>query len=683
MHERDPHGVAEDFCMRIFLLAAATAASWPVWAQSSLPPVVVTGNPLRSDEIATPASVLAGTGLVLRRASTLGETLDGLPGVTSTYFGPNANRPVIRGQDGDRIRILSNAATVLDASGLSFDHAVPIDPLIVERIEVLRGPAALLYGGSAIGGVVNAIDNRIPKAPTEGLSGAFEARAGGAAGERSLSALVEGSGGGFAWHADAFGRRSEDLRVPAFEVPIADAESERRRRVVNSAGDAHGGALGGSWFWDRGQLGASVDSYRNDYGIVVEEDIRIRMQRDRLALAGEWRPAAAFVQTLRAQLSRTDYTHREIEGDGSVGTTFRTDGSDGRAEAVHRPVTVGGGQREGSWGLQFDASSFSALGEEAFVPSTRTRQDAVFALEKWTWGPGGHLTAGVRAERVKVRSEGDRDPAEPQFGPADARSFTPFSASFGAVVNLGKSWQLTSSLASTERAPTSYELYANGVHAATATFERGDPDQRLERGRNADLALAWRSGEHRVRIGVFESRFSNYILLAATGEPDFVDDEGEAVPVFAFTGVRARLRGMEAEGQWRILDGASKVDVEVRVDRVRGSELDTDEPLPRIPPLRDIVGLNIAAGPWTARAEIQHAADQTRVPRYDVPTDGWTLVNLSASYTLRVGRSDALLFARVHNVGDRLAYSATATGTVRPLAPLPGRALLMGVRAAF
>ncbi len=669
--------------MRHFLLAASIAASLPAWAQSTLAPVVITGNPLRSDEIATPASVLAGTGLVLRRASTLGETLDGLPGVTSTYFGPNANRPVIRGQDGDRIRILSNAGAVLDASGLSFDHAVPIDPLVVERIEVLRGPAALLYGGSAIGGVVNAIDNRIPNAPLQGLSGAFEARGGGAAGERSLSALVEGGGGGIAWHADAFGRRGEDLRVPAFEVPLDDGDSERRRRVVNSASDAHGGALGGSWFWDRGHLGASVDSYRNDYGIVVEEDIHIRMRRDRLALAGEWRPAGGFVHTLRGQLSRTDYAHREIEGDGSVGTTFRTDGSDGRLEAVHRPVTVSGGQLEGSWGLQFDASRFSALGEEAFVPSTRTRHGAVFALEKWSWGPGGHLTVGLRAERVKVRSEGDLDPAESQFGPPDARSFTPFSASLGAVVNLGPRWQLTSSLSSTERAPTSYELFANGVHAATATYERGDPDQRLERGRNVDLALAWRSGKHRVRVGMFDSRFSNYILLATTGEPDFVDDEGEAVPVFAFTGVRARLRGMEVEGQWRVLDGPNKVDLDASLDLVRGNALDTNEPLPRLPPLRATVGLNLGAGPWTARLEVQHAAGQTRVPRYDEPTDGWTLVNLTASYTVRIGGSDALLYAKARNVGDRLAYSATATGTVRALSPLPGRALLVGVRVAY
>ena len=238
-------------------LTATLVASAPAWAQQTLPPVVVTGNPLGANELATPSSVLSGTGLVLRRAGSLGETLDGLPGVSSSYFGPNANRPVIRGQDGDRIRVLNNAGASLDASSLSFDHAVPIDPLVLERIEVLRGPAALLYGGSAVGGVVNAIDNRIPKAPLTGLSGAVETRIGGAARERALSALVETGGNGFAVHGDAFRRITDDLRVPAFERPLADGTTERRTRIANSASQSHGGALGASLVWDRGYLGSA------------------------------------------------------------------------------------------------------------------------------------------------------------------------------------------------------------------------------------------------------------------------------------------------------------------------------------------------------------------------------------------------------------------------------------------
>jgi iron complex outermembrane recepter protein len=669
--------------MKPFFLAALAAAAVPASAQQKLDTVIVTGNPLASAEVATPSSALSGNGLVLRRGSSLGETLDGLPGVASTYFGPNANRPVIRGQDGDRIRVLSNAGAALDASSLSFDHAVPIDPLVVERIEVLRGPAALLYGGSAVGGVVNAIDNRIPKARIDGVSGALETRLGGASSERALSAVVETAGDGFALHADAFGRKTDDLRVPAFDRPLEGGGSERRTRVANSASRAHGGAVGGSLVWDRGFLGASVDTYRNDYGIVAEDDITIQMRRDKLALAGEVRTPDGFITTLRSQAAGTDYQHQEIEGDGSVGTTFKTRGSDARVEAVHKALSLGTGSIEGTVGLQFESSRFSALGEEAFVPSTRTRQSAAFLVERWTWGDSGHLSAGVRAERVRVQSEGDADSAELQFGPSQARSFSPGSASIGAVLDPIPQWQLSFNWAYTERAPTSYELYANGAHAATGAYERGNPQQALERGRNLDLALGWKTGENSIKVGVFDSRFSNYIALEATGEPDFVDGEGGSFPVFAFRGVRARLYGLEFEGTWRAMAEARTVDLDAKLDIVRGVNRDSGEALPRLATRRATLGMNVVQGAWTARAEVQHASAQNRMPSTDVATSGWTLINLSASRLLSLGQSDALLFLKLQNVGDKLAYSASTIGTVRSLAPLPGRAVTAGLRLAF
>jgi iron complex outermembrane receptor protein len=673
----------EDLCMKPYLWAALAAAAAPAWAQQDIQTVIVTGNPLRSADVTTPSSVLSGTGLVLRRGGSLGETLDGLPGVSSSYFGPNANRPVIRGQDGDRIRVLSNAGAALDASSLSFDHAVPIDPLVVERIEVLRGPAALLYGGSAVGGVVNAIDNRIPKARIDGVSGALEARVGGAAGERAVSAVVETGGNGFALHADAFGRRTDDLRVPAFDRPLDDGSTERRTRVANSASRASGGAVGGSLVWDRGYLGASVDTYRNDYGIVAEDDITIEMRREKLALAGEVRMPDAFITTLRGQAASTDYQHQEIEGDGSVGTTFKTRGSDVRVEAVHRAFPLGSGRLEGTVGLQFESSRFSALGEEAFVPSTRTRQSAAFLVERWTLGQGGHLSAGMRAERVRVQSDGDAEGAGAQFGPAQVRSFSPGSASLGAVLNLSPQWQLSSHWAYTERAPTSYELYANGVHAATSAYERGDPQQALERGRNLDVALGWKGGDHNFKVSVFDNRFSNYIALQATGEPDFVDDEGGTVPIFAFRGVRARLYGLELEGTWRAWTGVRTVDIDAKLDLVRGSNEDSGEALPRLAPRRATVGVNVVQGGWTARVEVQHASAQTRVPSTDTATASWTLVNLSAGYMLNMGRRDALLFLKLQNVGNELAFSASTIGTVRTLAPLPGRGVTAGLRVTF
>ncbi len=677
--------------MKLTLLAASMAAIAPAWSQQPTAPpntnplvtqIVITANPLGRGDVATPSSVLAGDNLVLRRASTLGETLDGLPGVSSSTFGPNANRPVIRGQDGDRIRVLSNAGASVDASSLSFDHAVPIDPLVVERIEVLRGPVALLYGGSAVGGVVNAIDNRIPKTRVEQLTGAIETRAGGASNERALSALVEGGAGGFVFHADGFGRQTDDLRVPPFNRPLEDGSNERRTRVVNSASQARGGALGGSWVGDRGYLGASIDSYRNHYGIVAEEDVTIRMQRDKLALAGELRSPAGFFTTLRGQISSTDYEHQEVKGSGAIGTTFKSRGSDARLEANHRAFNLGAGRLEGTWGLQWEFTRFSALGEEAFVPSTRTRQAALFALERWSWADAGHISAGLRAEQVRVNSDGDSEPAAAQFGAAQARSYAPRSASVGALLHITSQWNLTANWAATERAPTNYELYANGLHAATGAYEQGDTAQRLERGRNIDLAVAWRSGANHVKVGVFDSRFANYILLSATGA-EHVGDEGKRSPVYAFQGVRARLYGFEAESAWQLLKGATHVTLDTTVDWVRGSNLDSGEPLPRLAPLRATVGLELGRNVWSARLEVQHARDQDRVPSTDVPTTGWTLVNLSARYHLPIAQRDALLFVKLQNAGNALAYSASTTGSVRALAPMPGRALSAGVRLTF
>ena len=679
-------------------VAALLVAFAPAWAQPTQAPVLITGNPLGDTDVATPTSVLAGTGLVLRRGSSLGDTLDGLPGVSSTYFGPNANRPVIRGLDGDRIRVLSNAGAALDASSLSFDHAVPIDPLVVERIEVLRGPAALMYGGSAVGGVVNTIDNRIPKTPLSAATGAAELRLGGANRERGASALVEGGGNGMAFHADAFRRSTADLQVPAFERPLGDGSSERRSRIANSSSRASGGAVGASWVSDQGYLGASVDSYRNDYGIVAENDITIQMRRDKLSLAGELRRPTGFITTLRAQATSADYQHQEIAGDGSVGTTFKSRGSDLRLEAVHRSFQLGGGRIDGVFGTQFESSRFSALGEEAFVPTTSTRHAAVFMLERWRFGDAGHaaastpppgdgshgqLSVGLRAEQVRVRSEGDANAEAAQFGPPQARRFAPRSASIGAAFKLGTQWQASSSWSYSERAPTHYELYANGVHAATATFERGDPQQALERGRSLDATLAWRHGAHSAKLSLFESRFSNYINLAATGEPDFQSDAGGSVPVFAFTGVRARLLGLEAEAAWRLLEGRSTLDLDAKLDLVRGQDLTHGEPLPRLAPGRLTLGANWTQGGWQARAEMQRNSRQGRVPSTDIATAGSTRVNVTGSYTWSLGERQAMVFAKLHNVGNVLAYSASTTATLRPLAPLPGRGLMLGVRMAY
>jgi iron complex outermembrane recepter protein len=658
-------------------LALATTG----WASAQTAPdatIVITGNPFERPLGATAASVLAGAELQRRRGASLGDTLDGLPGVAATGYGPNASRPVVRGLDGDRVRLLDNGGSSVDASNLSFDHAVALDPLVAERVEVLRGPAALLYGGSAIGGVVNVIDNRIPRRAATGLGGRAEVRLGGAARERAAAAVLDGGAGSLAWHADGFQRRTDDLRVPTFE-PVADgAALPRSDRVRNSAAEARGGALGASWVGAQGQVGAAVDTLRHDYGVTVEPDVGIRLQRDRVSAAGEWRVPAAALQSLSLRAGHTRYQHQEVEGDGAVGTTFRSRGQDLRAEVRHRFMPGA----EGLWGVQAETLSFSALGEEAFVPGTRTRSAALFALQAWPVGPGT-FTVGVRAERVRVSSDGDVDAAAaPRFGAPQARSYAPRSGSLALALPLGAAaggWQLLLSMGHVERAPAYYELYANGVHLATDAFEVGDPMLGLERSRHGEAALAWTRGAHRVKLALHATRFARYIALDATGTDIDVAEPGdppEFVPEYRFQAVRARLVGVEAEARVRLHDGAWKLDLEGQIDHTRGDNLSAGEPLPRLAPLRARLGLVGAQGPWTLGMTLAHDARQARVSRNDSPTAAFTRWDLWARFDTAAGLA---VWAKLNNATDELGYASTAVATIRGLSPLPGRALAAGV----
>ncbi len=667
--------------LALHTLAQAQAAAT---APTTLPPVVVTGNPLGSSDYATPASVLSGDELTLRRGSSLGDTLNYLPGVSSSWFGPNSNRPVIRGLDGDRVRLLSNAGASVDASALSFDHAVPIDPLFVERIEVLRGPAALLYGGSAVGGAVNAIDNRIPDERIDRVSGAAEARFGGAQGERGGAALVEAGNGRIALHADVFGRKTGDLRVPTYTPQEDGTPLDPTDRVRNSGSRTSGGALGGSLFFDQGHVGIAADTYDSRYGVVVEPDVTIRMKRDHVALAGELRFDDAPIRKVKAQLNHTRYEHQEIEGSGEVGTTFSSTGDELRIEAEHAPI----GPLRGVIGTQLEDTDFSALGEEAFVPTTRTRKQSLFVLEELPW-VGGTLSAGARYEHVRVNSDGDADPADAQFGTASQRTFSLKSASIGNVLKLAPQWSLSTTLSHSERAPTSFELFANGVHAATAAYERGDTTLSSERGDNLDVAVEWKANTDHLRVGAYAARFSRFISLEATGN-DIIDG-GEVFPEYVFRSVRARLHGIEIDGRRRLLGadvgngGVSgmTLDLSGKLDITRGSNRDTGEPLPRVAPLRALIGLDAGWGRWGARIEVDHAARQDRVPSVDVPTASYTLLNLALTRRFNLQGTEGLWFLKLDNATDELAYNAASIRTVRDLSPLGGRALKTGVRLTF
>ncbi|MBB3293111.1 iron complex outermembrane receptor protein [Mitsuaria sp. BK045] len=640
--------------------------------------VVVTGNPLSQRELAAPVQALSGDALTLKRGASLGDTLDGLAGVGSTYFGPNSNRPTMRGLDGDRVRMLSNSGASVDASSLSFDHALPVDPLVLTRVEVLRGAAALQYGGNAIGGVVNAIDNRIPRLAQPGLNGVAELRLGGASDERGGAVVLDGGSNAFAWHVDAADRRADDQRVPRFT-----SEDGSSTRVRNS--DAHGrsGAVGGSLLFSQGYAGVSVEDYHNEYGVTVEPDVRIQMQRQRLATAGEWRDPLPGLARVTWQFASSRYKHQEVEGSGEIGTVFESDGKDGRVEATHAAFQGGWGSVQGVLGWQWDQSDFSALGEEALVPGTKTRSNALFLIEQFKSGPWS-LQAGARAERVSVASTGGD---EERFGDPVTRRFSPKSLSLSGAYDLGQGFSLSSNLSSGQRAPTFYELFANGVHVASGAFEVGDVNLGLERAKAVDLGLHWKQGEAKWSLQVYQTRFSNYIALDASGRSvELVGEDGgtETVPEYLYRGVRARMHGIELEGRqplpavagWGLTLGTT-------LDLVRGTNRDTGEPLPRLAPVRASLSIQAERGPWLIQAELRGARRQDRVPALDTPTAGYGILRLNIARHFDIGNLDAMWYLKLDNLANKLAYNAGSVQTIRELTPLPGRSVFAGLQVKF
>jgi iron complex outermembrane recepter protein len=660
---------------------AIASLSFQAQSQTTLPPITVTANPLGNAELASPTSSLAGDALVLRRASTLGETLKGLPGVSSSYFGPNASRPTIRGLDGERVTILSNAGASVDASTVSFDHAVPIDPLIVERFEVLRGPSSLLYGGASIGGVVNALDNRIPKSAAPGTSGSAELRWGGAPRELAGAALIESGNEKFRLHVDAFQRENSDQQVPLHTPVERGLPLPETRKVRNSSATAQGGAVGGSLFFDQGYVGLSADTLDNRYGTVAEADVRIKMQRKHLGLASEIKPKDSAVRSVRAQFNHTHYQHEEIDGDGLVGTTFKVSGNSLRTEAEHHRI----GAFKGVLGTQLESTRFSALGDEAFVPSTHTRKQALFLLEEASWA-GGTITLGARAERVQVESQGDADAQTLQFGPAQSRHFGLGSLALSNLFKPSLEWSLSAGLSMNERAPTSFELYANGLHAATGTLETGDASLGKERGVHMELGSTWKSKHSMLRASLFATHFSRFILLddSGTTRPVTQANETQNIPLYNFKPVRAQLAGIEIEAQHRLITEPWILDASSKLDLTRSRNLENHQALPRIAPLRLTLGLEAKYGLWNAKAEVEHSASQTRVPANDTATGDFTMLNLALSRRfIWSEKNDALAFIKLTNLTNTLGYSATSIQNVRGLSPLPGRALKVGLRLGF
>ena len=674
------------FMRTAFSAAAVAALSIPfAHAQQTLEPVVVSANPLGADinDLITPVSVLRGDQLSQKQSSTLGQTLNGLPGVGSTDFGPNSSRPTIRGLDGDRVRVMSNGGASLDASTLSYDHAVAIEPLLVEQIEVVRGPAALQYGGSAIGGAVNVIDNRIPKAPVKGVHGRAEVRAGGAESEKAAAGLVTAGDGAFAIHVDGSSRKTDNLKVPK---QAGRGDFLNSGTLLNSDADQQGGAAGFSLTNDHGYLGLSVDTYRNEYGTGLYEEgggpTRIKLKQDKLTLAGEQRNLsgkAGPFESIRGSFSTTDYKHEESAG-GVVESTFKNKGWDSCIEGTHLPIQTSLGLLKGAWGVQGAESKFSAIGDATFVPNTQTNSMALFVFEELSFAPGKAVNGGLRLESVKVDSLGGGD-----FD-VDSKKFKPFSASVGYRQDVGSGWTATSGLSYTERAPTFYELYANGMHHATETYEQGNADNKKEKGTTLELGMKFKTPTTRANFGAYVTEFSNFIGLEQYGRINEDGTAGDEVPKYNFTGIKARLYGLEADGRLPLASGlfgkASQLNMDWKADYVRGENRSTGGALPRISPLRLSSALVYSEGKYSSQVDVQYAARQNRYADDLGATPSYTMFGLGASYKTAIsGMKSAYLFMRVDNLTDVEARNASSV--LRDIAPAGARAIKVGLRGNF
>ena len=694
-------------CIDFLLLSLCVDAAELRAEQINVDSVTVTADPSGSaqNEFGDSTTVLNGRNLSSKLESTLGATLTSTPGVHSSSFGPNASRPVIRGLDGDRIKLLQNGVGVVDASSLSQDHVVPVEPLIIDQLEVVRGTAALQYGGSAVGGVVNAVDNRIPKEAVDGITGRGEVKLGGADRQKSGVALLEAGNGRFAVHADAYKRETDDLEIPGFarsaRLRAIDPQvGEAINRLPNSAAKSDGGALGASFTFDNGYAGLAYSAFNSTYGTVAEPNVVIDAKSTRADFAAEVNELASFITGVKFKLSRTDYEHQELDL-GVVGTSFTNQGWDALLEVKHHVAN----QSSSVIGLQLHRSTFGATGEEALVPTVKTDSDAIYVLEELPWMLDGHLlkvSLGGRLENTQVESAGGGPdipnvlPATPRFGVPSSTNFKPVSVSLSGVYQLNTAWDIVTNLTHTERAPAYYELYTNGPHVATGQYEIGNADLGIERANGLDVQLRWRQGTDRISLTGFYTRFQNYITFFNTGNqrgsdgelsPVDVDRDGvadfsgaEILPESIYQSVPAVFKGVEVEGKFRLYEDHGDLDLDVKGDYVRATNVETGESLPRISPLRLGAGLEYRINRLNVRMDVIHTFRQNRVAANELPTDGYTLVNADLNYEFS-SAPHVSGFIKATNLLNEDAREHTSI--LKDIAPLGGRSVLIGLRGDF
>lgn len=665
--------------------------------------IVVTASFIDELDLLAGTSTLSGTELDQSIRAQIGDVLTALPGVSATSFTPGASRPVLRGMQGERVRVLTDGIGAIDASNTSADHAVTIDPITAYRIEVLRGPAALLFGSQAIGGAVNVFDRRIPREVPDEIAHIDAVTSyGSAADERSIAGGIDVPlTSNLVVHVDGSYRESDDLDISGFtlapalraeqlaiaveetaeghldEAAEALANANLRGTVPNSATETLTAGAGIALIEEWGNIGFSVSYFDSNYGIptrpgaehahdpgVPEEEeeapVTIDLEQIRADLRAEVDVNSGFFENIRIRLGYSDYTHTEFEG-AEVGTLFLVEGLEGRLELVQRA--------QGSWrgviGGQLYVRDFDAVGAEAFVPKNHTEQAGLFALQEFDLG-AAHVELAARYEHTSVGS-----------GPAGIdRSFDAFSGAIGANFDIVPGIKIGGNVSRAERAPSAEELFSNGPHIATQAFEIGNPNFDTETSIGMEAYLRGELGDLNIALTGYASWFDNFIFDTDLGI------EMDGLPVFQFFQRDATYVGFEAEISATIAEvGAFRINADFVGDYVRATVSDGGGPLPRIPPLRLLGGIEAQSDRFDARAEVEWVAKQDRIASFETPTDSFTLVNASIAWRPWGRGNGSSLFASANNIFD-VSVRRHASFT-KDFVPLSGRDFRVGARFSF
>lgn len=703
-----------------------------------------------SIESALPINVLSADELKMKQASTLGETLKNEVGVHSSYYGPVASTPIIRGLDGPRVLITQNGLDVGDASRVGPDHVVATETSTATQIEVLRGPATLFYGSGAIGGVVNVVDERVPTSSDDEVD--YLLQYNDVSNEKQASVNIQTGTDNIAIHLDGFWRDSKDYKLAGEADAHEDDHEEhdheaheehdehQENRLENSAVTASGATLGTSYLLDNGFIGFSYGFMNREYGIpghshggdhedehsqplagIVEgtdeeADVHAKMQQDRWQVLGEYNFEQQFISKIATKFAYSDYQHQEIES-GIVGTTFTNKSSEARFDILHQSYLGW----QGAWTLHYKSSDFKAQGEEAFSPPSKTEMFAAAWLEERHFGPV-LLQLGARIEQVTIDAddtmigfEGSHEGHEEELHPNehhqdlasfDQQTFTPMSVSTGLVWNYQSGYNLGFSLALSQRAPSSGEMFSFGPHIGTNTFEVGAMFDVHQEGDEIHIELAeqapsvetsfnldvtWRkfNGDFGYIISAFYNSIEDYYYQQDTGLL-FVDDhahdhahEGEhedesGLPILVYQQDDVVMYGAEAEFIYQV---SSAFKTSLFADYIKARLVDSDENLPRIPPMRLGGIINYQADKFDSELSISHYFEQTDVAPLETTTDSYTMVDAHINYYVAGVGDDLILYLKAQNLTNE--HARVHSSFLKEVAPLPGRNFSIGIRGSF